>query len=127
MPRARLRKRSWVRGVTMADMGNKDWIANKWVKVRKKDGLVTTNFIKNYLKELDNLSNKLLERKDVIEQWKKPENLCVKLNFDAAYRNKEKKSCSGIVIRDSKGQMGLDLGIRAMEVEGDSLTVVKKA
>ncbi|MBA0714851.1 hypothetical protein Golax_013800, partial [Gossypium laxum] len=82
---------------------------NKWVhESEKKDGLVTTNFIKNYLKELDNLSNKLLERKEVIE-------------------NQEKKSCSGIVIRDSKGQMGLDLGIRVMEVEGDSLNVVKKA
>ncbi|MBA0741286.1 hypothetical protein Gogos_014451 [Gossypium gossypioides] len=101
---------------------------NKWVhESKKKDGLVTTNFIKNYLKELDNLSNKLLERKEVTEQWKIPENLCVKLNFDAVYRNQEKKSCSGIIIRDSKGQMGLDLGIRAMEVEGDSLTVVKKA
>ncbi|MBA0802463.1 hypothetical protein Gohar_012749 [Gossypium harknessii] len=40
----------------------------KWVhESEKKDGLVTENFIKNYLKELDNLSNKLPERREVTE------------------------------------------------------------
>ncbi|MBA0875523.1 hypothetical protein Goshw_001676 [Gossypium schwendimanii] len=54
------------------------------MKVRKKDGLVIANFIKNYLRELDNLRNKLLERREVAEI-------------------QEKKSCSGIVSRDSRG------------------------
>ncbi|MBA0652823.1 hypothetical protein Goklo_020049, partial [Gossypium klotzschianum] len=109
----------------------------KWVhESEKKDGLVTENFIKNYLKELDNLSNKLPERREVTE-------------------NQEKRSCSSIVIRDSRGYvidskivinesivlafatkalaciqamwMDLNLGIRVMEVEEDLLTVVKKA
>ncbi|KAG8491634.1 hypothetical protein CXB51_015000 [Gossypium anomalum] len=64
-------------------------IKNECIR-EKKDGSVLANFIKNYLRELDNLSNKLPERREEI-------------------------------------QMGLDLGIRAVEVEEDSLTVVKKA
>ncbi|MBA0799961.1 hypothetical protein Gohar_010439 [Gossypium harknessii] len=80
------------------------------MKVRKKDGLVIVNFIKNYLRELDNLINKLLERREVTEQWKIPKNPRVKLNFDVAYRIQEKKSCSGIVSRDSRGANGFGSG-----------------
>ncbi|KAH1032091.1 hypothetical protein J1N35_044265 [Gossypium stocksii] len=78
----------------------------------------------------------------------------VEVNFDAAYRKNEESSCSGILLRDSRGRviaskitfhenipspftakavtcamalkMYLDLNIKSLEVEGDSLTVIKK-
>ncbi|MBA0714852.1 hypothetical protein Golax_013801 [Gossypium laxum] len=96
------------------------------MKVRKKYGLVIANFTKNYLKDLDNLRNKLLERREVAERWKIPEKPRVKLNFDVAYRIQEKKSCSALACIQAI-QMGLDLGIRVAEVKANSLTVVKKA
>ncbi|PPD93518.1 hypothetical protein GOBAR_DD09547 [Gossypium barbadense] len=58
------------------------------------------------------------------ERWKPPENPFVKINFDAAYKKDDKRSCSGIVINDSDGRqmpLGLDSGVMAVEVEGDAL------
>ncbi|KAH1064687.1 hypothetical protein J1N35_029674 [Gossypium stocksii] len=94
----------------------------------------TANFIKNYLKELNNLSNKLPKRKEVIERWKMLKNPCVKDSRGQMIGSK-------IVINENiplmfaaealacihSIQMGLYLGIKAVEVKGDSLTVVKKA
>lgn len=76
------------------------------------------------------------------------------INVDATYRKLEIRSCSGIVIRDWSGsvvgsrivqndnvpllfaaealacaqgmQLGLDLGLQNVEIEGDSVTVIKK-
>ncbi|MBA0810299.1 hypothetical protein Gohar_002303, partial [Gossypium harknessii] len=38
------------------------------------------------------------------ERWKPPENPFVKINFDAAYKKDDNRSCSGIVIKDSDGR-----------------------
>ncbi|MBA0589808.1 hypothetical protein Gorai_018535, partial [Gossypium raimondii] len=56
----------------------------KWVhESEKKDGLVTENFIKNYLKELDNLSNKLPEKREVIDAGLHPSNVD---GFESRYK-----------------------------------------
>ncbi|KAK5825186.1 hypothetical protein PVK06_019993 [Gossypium arboreum] len=86
-----------------------------------------------------------------LKKWQPTENPFVKINFDAAYRKHESKSCSVIAIRDSMGrelsfrvelndnvplvfaveaiaclQLGLDLGFTTVEIEGDALSIVKK-
>ncbi|MBA0816273.1 hypothetical protein Gohar_000954 [Gossypium harknessii] len=89
-----------------------------------------------------------------MERWKRMRNTCVKVNFDAAYRKNEESSCSSILLRDLRGRviaskitfhenipspftakavacamalkMCLDLNIRSLEAEGDSLNVIKK-
>ncbi|MBA0673074.1 hypothetical protein Goklo_029718 [Gossypium klotzschianum] len=76
------------------------------------------------------------------------------INFDATFNQQNKKSCSGILVRDSKGQVlhfkvfintkiptafaaealscvqetefGIDLVLERVMIEGDSLTVIKK-
>ncbi|MBA0770602.1 hypothetical protein Gotri_019210, partial [Gossypium trilobum] len=78
----------------------------------------------------------------------------VKVNFDAAFDKQHKKSCIGIVIRNSSGQLlkvkvynneyilttfaakaltcvqairfGVELGFLRVEVKGDALTITKK-
>ncbi|MBA0701815.1 hypothetical protein Goari_027351, partial [Gossypium aridum] len=90
-----------------------------------------------------------------ITKEKGPKDACIKVNFDAAYCQREAISCSGILLRDQRGnviaskiachesipspfaaeavactvamKLCLDLGLRILEVEGDSLTVIKKA
>ncbi|MBA0678250.1 hypothetical protein Goari_019608 [Gossypium aridum] len=66
--------------------------------------LYIVNFIKNYIKELDDLMRILLEKWGVMERWKRLENAHVKVNFDIGNRKNEKRSCSGIMIRDSRGK-----------------------
>ncbi|PPR91629.1 hypothetical protein GOBAR_AA29054 [Gossypium barbadense] len=48
--------------------------------------------------------------------------ILVKINFDVAFQNHTKKSCSGIVAV----QMGLNLGFMEVMIEGDALAIVKK-
>lgn len=76
------------------------------------------------------------------------------INFDDAFNQQNKKSCSGILVRDLEGQIlhfkvfintnipttfvaealscvqetkfGLDLGLEMVVIEGHSLTVIKK-
>ncbi|MBA0575084.1 hypothetical protein Golob_025424, partial [Gossypium lobatum] len=89
----------------------------------KKDGLVTENFIKNYLKELDNLSNKLLERIEVTEDSRGyviDSKIVINKKILLAFATKALACIQAM-------WMDLDQGIRAMEVEEDLLTVVKKA
>ncbi|MBA0693762.1 hypothetical protein Goari_004112, partial [Gossypium aridum] len=50
------------------------------------------------------------------ERWKPPENPFMKINFDAAYKKDDNRSCSGIVIKK---------GVMAVEVKGDALSVIK--
>lgn len=78
----------------------------------------------------------------------------VKINVDATHRKHDNRSCLGIVIRDLSGsvvgsrivqnnnvpflfaaealayaqgmQLRLDLSLKNVEIEGDSLTVIKK-
>ncbi|MBA0729638.1 hypothetical protein Golax_023392, partial [Gossypium laxum] len=124
------------------------------MKAKKITTLETANFVRNYLIELDGLKILLPVKSRVEERWKPLESPFVKINFDDAFKKDEHRSCSGIVGRDSKGkvlgsrvvqnvwvssvfaaeaiacaqglQMWLDLGVMAVEVESDALSVIKK-
>ncbi|MBA0686936.1 hypothetical protein Goari_014503, partial [Gossypium aridum] len=90
-----------------------------------------------------------------IERWRILEWLNLKINFDVTFNKQEKRSCSGIVIRDSNGeilgsktvlnnnipsvfaakaltcvqtvQMSLKMGLSMVEVKGDALLVIRKS
>ncbi|MBA0582282.1 hypothetical protein Gorai_024433 [Gossypium raimondii] len=55
----------------------------------------------------------LLVKPREVERWKPPEIPFVKINFDVAYNKEEHRSCSGIVVRDSKGKI---LGSRVIKM-----------
>ncbi|MBA0846780.1 hypothetical protein Goshw_007215, partial [Gossypium schwendimanii] len=102
-----------------------------------------------YVNELDELNRRLLVRRVVGEQWRPPKVSKVKINFDATFHKQSKKLCSGIMVKDSNGQLlnfkiclnkyiptaftvkalvfaqtiqfGLDLGIERVVIEEDSL------
>ncbi|MBA0765571.1 hypothetical protein Gotri_014740 [Gossypium trilobum] len=89
-----------------------------------------------------------------LKRWKPPKPPSLKISFDAALQSYTKKSCMGIVGRNSERtvlglrmiinnhvptplatealaclqviQMGLDMGFRDVVIERDSLTIVKK-
>lgn len=99
--------------------------------------------------------NKLLhEGQHSLVCWKMPKEHFVKINFDARFCKQNNKSCSRIIIRDDSGlvlwsktimhvnihspfvaeamacfqaaEMGLQLGFLRVEIEGDSLAVIRK-
>ncbi|KAK9047296.1 hypothetical protein V6N11_053143 [Hibiscus sabdariffa] len=114
-----------------------------------------SSFILSFLLELESsivvpASNSLI--KDV--KWFPPDGSIIKLNFDASFNSASNSSVSGIVARDSHGfilaactcphreiadafiaeavacekavSFALDLGFRSVQIEGDSLSVIKK-
>ncbi|KAK9008774.1 hypothetical protein V6N11_080252 [Hibiscus sabdariffa] len=114
-----------------------------------------SSFILSFLFELESsiavpAPNSLV--KDV--KWFPPDENIIKLNFDASFNTASKSSVSGIVARDSHGfilaactcphlgiadafiakavacekavSFALDLGFRSVQIEGDSLSVIKK-
>ncbi|KAK5812674.1 hypothetical protein PVK06_028112 [Gossypium arboreum] len=113
-----------------------------------------THFIIDYLRELDGVNKRLPISKLVNESWRPPEDINVKINFDAAFDKQHKRSCTVIVIRNSSGQVlktkvhnnrhipstfaaealvcvqavrfGAESGFLRVEVEGDKLSVIKK-
>ncbi|MBA0707358.1 hypothetical protein Golax_019408 [Gossypium laxum] len=98
---------------------------------------------------------KLPSRGQEIERWRLLEGSNLKINFDVAFNKQENTSCSRIVIRNSNGgvlgsktvlnrnvpsafaaealacaqvvQMGLEIYLSTVEVEGDSLPVINKS
>ncbi|MBA0591222.1 hypothetical protein Gorai_019904, partial [Gossypium raimondii] len=89
------------------------------------------------------------------DRWRPPQLGFYKINFDVAFDTKENRSCSGVMFRNFKGDIlasktmihenipsvfvveaiacvqaviaGRDLGIMHVEIEWDSLMVIKKA
>ncbi|KAH1081799.1 hypothetical protein J1N35_021560 [Gossypium stocksii] len=134
----------------------KIWTArNKWIhekQMQKSDKL--TQFILTYLRELDGICKQLPVNKLMKENWRPSEENYVKINFDAAYDKQQKKSCTGIVIRNLRGQVlkikvhfnkhipsafvsevlacvqavqfGAELGFLRSDIKGDALSVIKK-
>ncbi|MBA0845888.1 hypothetical protein Goarm_023001 [Gossypium armourianum] len=110
-------------------------------------------FIENYLLELEGIKRRLPVRRIETERWRLLETMHVKINFDAAYLQQNKKSCS-IVIRNEEGQFlkakvhqnkyipntfaaeavacvqaaqfGVESGYLKGEIEGDALSVIRK-
>ncbi|KAA3470487.1 reverse transcriptase [Gossypium australe] len=62
-------------------------------------------FMRNYIQELDGVKNKAVKLPKVVSRWKHPPYHVVKINFDGAYDMKEQLSASGIVARDSEGEV----------------------
>ncbi|KAK5832572.1 hypothetical protein PVK06_016374 [Gossypium arboreum] len=109
-------------------------------------------FVQNYLNELDGLKSFIPKRRICVDRWNAPVGSRLKVNFDAAFNNHNKESCSRLVIRNSKVEvicskiemnskilsvfvtevvaclqalkLGLQLGLREVEVEGDSRSVI---
>ncbi|KAL4302002.1 hypothetical protein GQ457_10G000840 [Hibiscus cannabinus] len=114
-----------------------------------------SSFILSFLLELDSsivVPASISLVKDV--KWFPPDGSLIKLNFDASFNSVSNSSVSGIVARDSHGfimaactcphrgiadafiaeavacekavSFALDLGFRSVQIEGDSLSVIKK-
>ncbi|KAK5794836.1 hypothetical protein PVK06_036086 [Gossypium arboreum] len=132
------------------------WIArNKFIhEGENKTGSQIASFVQIYLKELDDLKSSIHERRICVDRWSAPMGSRLKVNFGAAFNNHTKESYSGLVIRNSKAEviccktemnlnisfvffaeavaclqalkLGLQLGLREIEVEGDSRTIIRK-
>ncbi|KAG8474807.1 hypothetical protein CXB51_031504 [Gossypium anomalum] len=111
-------------------------------------------FIQSYIKEIDGVKKKLPVNPVQKENWKPPEGLNVKINFDAAFDRQNKRSCIGIVIRNSDGgilksiiyknehisttfaaealacvqvvRFRAETGFLRVEIEGDALSIFRK-
>ncbi|MBA0554006.1 hypothetical protein Golob_013140, partial [Gossypium lobatum] len=80
-----------------------------------------------YLKELDGLNNQLPGSRLLTDRWISPISSINKINFDAAFNRQRKESCLGLVVQNEKVEaihLGLNLGLRALEIEGDAYTVI---
>lgn len=121
-------------------------------KIRTSEEI--TQFICDYLKELDEIDSKESNRSSLQARWEFPSGSCVKINFDAAYDSLHSRSVVGLVARNGTGsilvfcfeicvgvsfcfaaealacvkveRLRLSHGWPKVVIEGDSLTVVKK-
>ncbi|MBA0821960.1 hypothetical protein Goarm_018783, partial [Gossypium armourianum] len=125
---------------------------SQWIhEGRKKFGAETEKLIKQYIHDLIELDRKSLALSPNSDRWRPPQQEFFKINFDAAFDIKENRSCSGIIVKNFKGDIlafnttvyenipslfaaeaiayllaitvGKDLGIMHVVIEGDSLTV----
>ncbi|KAG8484824.1 hypothetical protein CXB51_021840 [Gossypium anomalum] len=133
------------------------WTArNKWVHEKKKQsGKEVAKFTLQYLQELKDIKQAQVIPTTSNSIWRPLEKGYHKINFDAAVDHKTNKSCSRIIIRDYKGNeiairstihenipsgfeaeaiaclqaviLGRYLGLKFVDIEGDSLIVIKKA
>ncbi|KAA3455702.1 reverse transcriptase [Gossypium australe] len=111
-------------------------------------------FITSYVQELDGIRINTLKSLDEERKWQNPPENRLKINFDGAFDGKNKISASGVVVRDSRGnvitssavihrgvqsafeaealacrratQVALDMEKECSIIEGDSLSVIKK-
>ncbi|KAG8488152.1 hypothetical protein CXB51_018799 [Gossypium anomalum] len=152
MPRARLRRRYRKTAGTRNLSKVPGWSGNEGAFVQ--GGSQITDFVSNYLKELDGLNTNLLERRFRTSRWVAPNGLRVKINFDAAFNKQRNKSYSRLVVQNERAEvicsitvmhvnipstfaakamayfqalnLGLFLGLREVEIEGDSRSVIRK-
>ncbi|MBA0568547.1 hypothetical protein Golob_006038, partial [Gossypium lobatum] len=108
-----------------------------------------------FLNEIDEIAKKLPVTKVGCQRCRPPEVTFIKINFDAAFQATTSISYSGIIVRNGRSRIlsmravknenipspfasealaclqslkvGRDLGLREVVVEGDSLSVIKKA
>ncbi|KAA3458643.1 reverse transcriptase [Gossypium australe] len=119
-----------------------------------RSGQEIVSFILSYVKELDSIKKTSHNTFPVDIKWRHPSGQEVKVNFDGAFDGRNKCSASGVVARDSSGQVlvsstkihrGVDSAFAAealacrratqialemestnMIIEGDSLSTIKK-
>ncbi|KAG8499231.1 hypothetical protein CXB51_005735 [Gossypium anomalum] len=129
---------------------------NQWVHGgHKRTGTETAQFVMQYLQELQDMERKYDAKYSTLDSWKAPESGFLKINFDAAFDKGKNISCSGVIVKNFKGDVlasksvihdnissgfaaealaclqavivGKELGIKYVIFEGDSLTHVKRA
>ncbi|MBA0819916.1 hypothetical protein Gohar_003810 [Gossypium harknessii] len=61
--------------------------------------------IYSYIQEMEALTQNILPRRVELERWRPSESSVVNINFDAAFQNHFKKSCTGLVVRDVTGRI----------------------
>ncbi|KAA3475146.1 reverse transcriptase [Gossypium australe] len=111
-------------------------------------------FINSYLQELDEIRINISKSLNENSKWQNPPENRFKINFDGDFDGRNKISASGVVVRDSRGnvisssavihrgvqtafeaealacrratQVALDMEKEGSIIEGDSLTVIKK-
>ncbi|KAK5777635.1 uncharacterized protein LOC108481412 [Gossypium arboreum] len=115
----------------------------------------TVEFINAYYAEIKHVSDVTKSRNEINNKaWRPPNDNRIKVNFDAAFKQNQNKSVSGIIARNKEGEvmaactypgrnivdptiaearaclqaatMAENLGFQEVEVEGDALTVIKK-
>ncbi|KAH1047985.1 hypothetical protein J1N35_038769 [Gossypium stocksii] len=130
-------------------------LRNRWIhEAHPQSGAEIARFILQYLQELKSIHQTHLTLSQIPESWRPLEQGFCKLNFDAAVDSKNQRSCSGIIVRNSNGDvlatkvivhenipsmfiseanaclqaaiMGREMRLTHVEIEGDSLTVIKK-
>ncbi|MBA0701383.1 hypothetical protein Goari_022293, partial [Gossypium aridum] len=100
------------------------WTAkNQWIhECHKRSRAETVKFIIQYLQDLKDINQKHLALSPEAVMWRPLEQGFYKINFDAGVDIKKYRSCSGV----TAVIMGRGLGLKHVEIEGDSLTVIKK-
>ncbi|TYI17138.1 hypothetical protein ES332_A07G003500v1 [Gossypium tomentosum] len=68
-------------------------------------GSQIASFVQAYLKELDDLKSAIPGRRICVDRWSAPIGSRLKVNFDVAFNNHTKESCSGLVICNSKAEI----------------------
>ncbi|KAA3455720.1 reverse transcriptase [Gossypium australe] len=119
-----------------------------------RSGKEMATFIRSYIKELDGVKGEKQITSTVKTKWRSPSGSKVKVNFDGAFSERTKQSASKVVARDSSGyvlistaeihhgvtstfaaeaiackkatQIAIEIQMREVSIEGDSLTVIKK-
>ncbi|KAH1096605.1 hypothetical protein J1N35_013526 [Gossypium stocksii] len=117
-------------------------------------GAQIASFVKNFLQELDGFERSIPVERLCVANWVASTGRRLKINFDAAYDKQRKESCSGLVVRNGKAeiicsksvmnvnipsafaaegtacvqalQLGVSFGLREVEIEGDSRSVIRK-
>ena len=84
-------------------------------------GSQIASFVQAYLKELDDLKSAIPGRRICVDRWSAPIGSRLKVNFDAMFIfAAEEMSCLQAL------KLGLQLGWREIEVEGDSRRIIRK-
>ncbi|PPS18532.1 hypothetical protein GOBAR_AA02060 [Gossypium barbadense] len=120
----------------------------------EQTGSQMADFITNYIKELDGLSMCLPMNRLHSSRWVELTDPWVRINFDAAFNKEKNDSSSGLLIRNARAEvicsnsvfhenipsafvakamaclqvvhLELFLGLREVEIEGDSRSVIQK-
>ncbi|KAA3485160.1 reverse transcriptase [Gossypium australe] len=76
-----------------------------------RSGEETTDFIKNYILELNGTEEETTKVQSEVSRWKPPSGQFVKINFDAAYDDSFCQAAVGVVARDRKGSVLLSYSV----------------
>ncbi|KAH1122206.1 hypothetical protein J1N35_005366 [Gossypium stocksii] len=63
------------------------------------------DFVRNYIKELDDLSSRLLVNRFPLSRWAAPIAPRFKINFDAAFVKDRNEACSGLIVRNARAEV----------------------